>query len=212
MTTFHKINRQRRGISLVEVVISTLVVGGMLVTALNTLGAVYRSQSINSTRMIGPGLAQELMSEVLAMPYQDPEGVGAGNSVEVGEVTTARAGFDDIDDYHNWKSANACAKDGTVHTGFSGWQRKVNVYWADPLSGSNWPSETGLKKIHVTVSDPAGNVYELYALRWKEGMLEQTPEKDTTVVAWIGAQLHLGKSTQPACMGTNICNQATITN
>ncbi len=209
MRTLSGKTKLRCGVSMVEVVVSTMIVGSMLLVALDTLGAVYRTQRINSLRLTGPELAHELMAEVLAMPYEDPEGAGNGTGAETGESTATRAAFDDVDDYNNWSSANARAKDGTALVGYTGWLREIDVWWADRINGVFWFSETGLKKIRVRVTDPDGKIYEFCAFRQRNGLLERTPAIDTTAVTWMGAELRLGGSSQSARMSTNLCNQAT---
>ena len=204
---------QRLGLSLVEVVMSTLIVGVMLVASLDTVGAVYRTHKLNAARLTGPGLAQELMSEILAMPYEDPEVPGNSIGLDTGESGVNRQDFDDVDDYDNWSSASAEAKDGTALAGYSGWQRQATVTWGQlttplPTVGT----DTGLKRITVTVTDPDGVQTSLVALRYQTGLLEQTPAVDTTAITWIGAELRLGSSSQTARSGTYLSNQAIDSN
>ena len=56
---------------------STLIVGLMTVASLHTLGAATRSSMSTGDRAVALGLADDLMAEILAAPY------------------------DDLDDYHN---------------------------------------------------------------------------------------------------------------
>ncbi len=203
----------RQGTTLVEVAISSLIVGTMLVASLSTIGAVFRTQRITASRSLGPGLAHELMSEILAMPYEDPEAPSGGNSTETGETTMTRSDFDDVDDYDDWDSASAVANDGTPLPGFTGWRREVDVWWAERLGGNVWWFyDTGVKRIKVCVTDPDGNQTVLYALRSKGGSLEQTPAVDTTAIAWIGAQLRLGGSTETVRAGIHLSNHAIDSN
>jgi Tfp pilus assembly protein PilV len=57
------------GLTLVEVVFSTLIVAVMTVVALNALGAATRSSVTAANRAIALGLADDLMAEVLANSY-----------------------------------------------------------------------------------------------------------------------------------------------
>ena len=54
-------------------------------------------------KLDAPGLAHQLMGEILAMPYEDPEDPNQGIGLETGETNTTRADFDDLDDYDNWE-------------------------------------------------------------------------------------------------------------
>src|SRR5829696_2414889 len=97
----------RRGMTMAEVVIATAIVGVMTVAALESTGMVYRTRRINANRLTGPGLAQELLAEVLAMPYEDPENPGGAIGLDAGESSSTRATFDDVDDYNVWTSSQA---------------------------------------------------------------------------------------------------------
>ena len=200
--------RTRRALSLVEVVASTLIVGIMVVGALNTLGSVYKTRALNAPRLVGPGLAHELMNEVLAMPYMDSEAAGSTLGFDTGETNATRADFDDVDDYHGWYRLGAQAKDGTALPGYETWARQVTVYWADPMTGAPGSIETGLKRITVTVTSPRGDVTELIALRHKDGALEQNSGTDMTAVTWVGAELRLGNSGEITHHGTLLMNHA----
>ena len=57
--------RRRRGLSLVEVVVATTLVGVLLVAATKTLGQVVRGRTAASDTTRGLLLAQELMAEVV---------------------------------------------------------------------------------------------------------------------------------------------------
>ncbi len=201
-----------RGLSLVEVVVSTLIVGVMLVASLDTLGAVFRTQRMNAARLSGPGLAREMMAEVLSHNYEDPD-VPAGNfGTETGESGATRAAFDDVDDYDNWNPSSPVAKDGTVHAGYTDWDRRVYVDWVSPSNtANNLLSETGLKRISVVVTDPDNKDTVFNALRFTQSSFEQLPAADITAVTWIGAQLQLGNSTT-AHAGTQLLNHVYDTN
>jgi len=202
-------NLPKTGVSLIEVAVSTLIVGIVLVVSLNTVGAVYQTQRVNAKRLEGPGLAQELMSEILAMSYEDADSAANVFGTEPGESTGTRAEFDDIDDYHDWTAFNAVSHEGDQSGGYVGWQRDVTIQTANwqtgaPIGGA----DTGLKRITVTVTDPQGGLTQLVALRFKHGSLELTPAVDVTAITWAGAELSLGDNLRPARSGTNLTNQA----
>ena len=68
--------RHRAGLSLIEVVASTMIVGLMAVAALNSLGAATRSSESIGNRAVAMGLADELMSEISAGRVQRPQRLG----------------------------------------------------------------------------------------------------------------------------------------
>jgi prepilin-type N-terminal cleavage/methylation domain-containing protein len=201
----------RRGFTMAEVLISTTIVGVMLAAALESVGMVYRSRRISANRLTGPGLAQELMAEVLSMPYEDPQSPGGSIGPETGEAI--RDMFDDIDDYNNWNSNDARGRDGTAFTGYSGWQQQVQVAYAglaDPSVNSG--SDLGLKRITVTVTSPTGTTVSRVALRAQKGAVEQPQGLDANAVTWLGATLQVGAGTRNERWGTTLINPAADVN
>ena len=208
----HKQSQKRRGLGLIEIVASTLIVGVMLVAALNTLGAVFRSQRLNAARLTGPGLAYELMGEILSLPYEDPEDPGGAIGRDFGESGGDRVDLDDVDDYDDWSSSDAEDKDGVTHPGYTGWQRTVQVRWVRVGAVATTESnDTGLKLITVTVTDPDGVATKIRALRSQNSSLEQSPALDTTAVTWLGAELQIGGSAA-AHASTQLFNHVYDTN
>ena len=138
------------GFSMVEAVISILLVGILLVAAMNTVAASRVSQRVVTDREHGIHLAQQLMTEILQMPYMEP---GANtDSLGLDASESNRTDFDDVDDYKNWLRQPPENPDGTVVPGSAGYRRTVGVYWVvptnlDQLSGTS----TGVKTIRVTV-------------------------------------------------------------
>ncbi len=64
---------KRRSFSMAEAALAVVVVGGMMVTALNMVGMSARARKVNAELGKGPALAHSLMSEVLQAYYENPE-------------------------------------------------------------------------------------------------------------------------------------------
>jgi MSHA pilin protein MshD len=158
------------GFTLVEAVVSLIIVATMLVAALSTVGASRLSQQRTSQYNRGQLLAESLMAEILAQDYLDPNDTPVFGT-ESGESTTTRADFDDVDDYHGWSSSPPVEKDGTLLSGLTGWQRSVTVEWVNPDDpGEVKAFETGAKRITVTVSCGNKQVGFLVAIRTNSGL------------------------------------------
>lgn len=143
---------QRRGLSLMEVVLSTLLVGVVLVGALRRAGAVIVGRMQSGEDVRAALLAQELLAEIVVEPYED-EGGAPVFGREAGESDGDRKDFDDVDDYHGWSKSPPETHDGKEYTDLDGWQRDVTVEWvqaANPAATS--AVEQGLKRITVAVS------------------------------------------------------------
>src|SRR5215212_1263637 len=67
-------NPKSRGLTLIEVVASTMIVSLMAVAALNALGAATKSANSIGNRAVAAGIADELMSEIAMQSYSDPNG------------------------------------------------------------------------------------------------------------------------------------------
>lgn len=157
--------RPRRSFTLVEAVISIVLVGVMLVAAINTLGATAVSKRSIEQQMLGNSLAQDLMAEILNEAYEEPD--DAPNfGRETGEGVGSRANWDDVDDYAGWSKSPPKAKDDTPLSGFDAWTRSVEVVWVKPADLTQVASaKTGIKRISVTVSRNDGPATELVAIR-----------------------------------------------
>ena len=147
-----KPRRSRRGFSLAEVVVATLIVGIMLVAAMKTVGASVRGRIAMANRERGFLLAQQLMSEILQADYAEPD-ESAVFGPEASETGGTRAAFDDVDDYHNWTASPPQEKDGTPIPDRADWQRTVTLEWVNAnLLTEVIGGDQGVKRITVTVS------------------------------------------------------------
>lgn len=204
--------RARRGLTLMEVAISTLLVGLLMVSALKTTGAVFRGRSHIADEADAVGLAQELMSEILAQEFEDPDQDPPVFGPDPGEtaVPNSRQDFDDVDDYNTWSSSPPRHKgSSTTRSEFTGYQRTVAVVHADPDNPTTTSgTDKDLKRITVTVAPPVGQTVTLVAFRSKWGVLQQAAGVDQTVTTWVGSELQIGTGTPKVIQGTNIANHA----
>lgn len=196
----------RRGATLVESVVSILIVGAVLVTATQLTGAVARTRRNLTDQSCGPQLAKQLMTEIQQASYQEPVDTAIFGP-EAGENTGTRSAFDDVDDYHNYSESPPKAKDGASLTEYGGWSRQVAVEYVNPTSLSSAGSDLGLKRITVTVTDSKTAQFRLVALRTRHGVGEQRPPVETTYVNWIGVTLRTGTGVAPIRTGVNMVNQ-----
>ena len=157
--------RRTLGFTLVEAVISIVLVGVMLVAAINMLGATAVSKRSTEQQALGYSLAQDLMNEILIQPYEDPT-QAAALGPEVGESGVNRVDFDDVDDYENWLATPPEEKNGTQLIGYDRWTRSVDVSFVKPTDlQTEILSRTGVKRITVTVSRDGIPATQLIAIR-----------------------------------------------
>jgi MSHA pilin protein MshD len=150
---------------MVETAFALLLVGGALTVSLNATACMHATQKKESDRIRGQLLAINLLTEIMAQPYQERSGTPAFG-LETGESGATRALFDDVDDYKAYSESPPTAKDGTVVDGFSGWTRSVTIVRADPANLNTISfSETGVKKITVTVKAGTRTLASVAAVR-----------------------------------------------
>jgi len=143
----------RRGITLAETVISTLLIGFVLVSTLQIIGPMVRSNVVHANRLVAANLANELSEEIATKRFTDPD-VDSGDAlgVDAGESSATRATFDDVDDYNGWTSMPPKLSTNQSNVSLNGWKRSVTVKHV-LLSNVNTssPTRTGVKKIVVIV-------------------------------------------------------------
>ena len=156
---------RHRGISLIETVISLLIVSGAFVAVLNTVASSRATYFTTSERSVGLNLAGDLMAEILAQDYAE-SGITLLGLDGTEALGPGRSQFDDLDDYDGWSASPPQASDGSTLDGVEQYTRRVAVDWVDPDSpGSLRGSEQGIKRVTVTVFRGDRPVAELVAYR-----------------------------------------------
>ncbi|QOV87521.1 type II secretion system protein [Humisphaera borealis] len=182
---------RRRGLTLVEVMFSIVVMSTMLLAALGSVGAVAKARVTQKESVQGLALARQLLSEIVQTRYKDL--VDSTFGIEAGE---SRATFDDVDDYNGLSEASALYADGTAVAGGTRWSRTVAVSWVSPTDPSTTSAtDQGLKRIKVSVTSPGGRVTTLEALRSAENGYEHTPGSQATYTCHVGVSIQIGTNT-----------------
>jgi MSHA pilin protein MshD len=194
------------GFTLIESLISVLIVSSLLVASLGTFGAIARARQMQTDRTLAYGLADQLLGEIMQCYFKEPGG-GTTLGPEAGET---RATYDDVDDYDGLTNTPPQLRDGTVLTEFAGWTRSVSVTCVRPDAPGaaiNAADTQVLKRIVVTVKSPRGVSVTLSGLRSSDGPYEQTPAATTNYLTWTGVSARvgdLGKTTYGAGRPLNV--------
>ena len=175
----------RAGFSLIEVVVSTLITGILLVVSLQTLGAALRASQSTSRQGQATLLAGDLMAEILGTGYveSDDDGDDATFGPESDELDGTRVGFDDVDDYDGWNASPPQTKAGKPFDYRASWQREVTVTHVDPNDPSQPLSDAddqGIKLITVSISYQDKLLVELQAVQTM-AWLEMIPRPGNSV-------------------------------
>ena len=158
---------RRRGFTLIEAVVSMVIVSVMLLAALETAGLAAVGRSTVTAHEKGMFLARDLMSEIMGQPFDDPEGMSmsATPNTEAGEKGSGRSSYDDVDDYFKWSASPPQYKDGTEMSGMSQWRRESIVYRVQGSDLSTKKSSGAIKRIEVRVYFHNRQVAELIGFR-----------------------------------------------
>ena len=90
---------RRRGFTLIEASLTIVIVGVGIVSTFELFATLTRQNAASARSTSAMFLANNVQEMLADLPFNDPSGAGFGLE-ETGGVTT----FDDIDDFHNWKS------------------------------------------------------------------------------------------------------------
>ena len=144
--------RVRRGFTIIEATLATLIVAVAGIAALTSATKSITNRARVADRVKAQQLAMDLMSEILQQAYQDPVQPPVFG-LEPGESPTCRAAWNDVDDYNGWTESPPQTKAGTVIPDTMGLTRSVLVQWADPTTMfPTTTANTGIKLITVTVT------------------------------------------------------------
>ncbi len=157
----------RRGLTLIETVISVAVVSLLLAAALNTTGVASATRALANDRRLAEELCQSMMSEILAHPFVDPDDGKDDLAPTFAESAFAsRLAFDDIGDYHAWSASPPVNRDASAIAGTAGLTRTVHISRYINASRTDLFQHAGqVKVVRVRVLRNSRVIYELSALR-----------------------------------------------
>lgn len=154
----------RPAFTLTEVVVSSLLVGVVLYSAMRGATVVQKLSSEDQTQQILRWEAVNLLEEVAGLAYQDPElahetivALGPDN----GEGNGRREFWDDIDDVDQWNTIRLEARTGDALPYSIQLSAELEVSWVDPATLVAAVSETGLKRVKATLTAPSSESYTL---------------------------------------------------
>jgi prepilin-type N-terminal cleavage/methylation domain-containing protein len=160
--------RTTRGFSLVESIVSTLIVGFLLVVATSTVATSTQQQATNVDEITANTLADSLLAEISSLDYMEPGVSVSAIARESGEASNSKTNYDDVDDFHGWQEQPPQTSSGIAIPNRSSWKRSVSVQWVivnndGTMTGSM--IETRSKRIQVDVLKNDQLMLRRYALK-----------------------------------------------
>lgn len=153
---------RRNGVTLIEVMISIVLVSTILLVSLTASANLMRNNSERRNTNLGQQLASQILDEVSSVDFHDPTSVIFG--LEPDESATDRTTFDDVDDYQGYTSSPPSHRDGTAIDGYEGWSFSVSIAAAEAdangITTVNVDAQAPLRLIAVVCTAPDGTTVD----------------------------------------------------
>jgi Tfp pilus assembly protein PilV len=160
-------HRVRAGFTLAEALLATVILLIAITAITLPFAAGARAEQADARMCLAVSLAQEMMEEILAKPFLDPQG-----ATEVGPDAgeTRRARFDNVDDYHGYYEGSRQIADATgallttpIATGLT---RQVTCQYVY-VSGQDTTKPATFVRVIVTVAYNGSPLVTLTRLVYK---------------------------------------------
>ena len=136
MTQRHSVFHKQAGATLVELIITIVIISAALVGIFSVINLTTRHSADPVVQQQAIAIAESYLEEILLLPVNDPDGSNSGES---------RSTFDNIDDYHNLNNVGVIDQNGNAISSLSNYTIVVSV--SDQTIDS-----VPLKQVNVTVS------------------------------------------------------------
>lgn len=170
--TLKRKNVIRVGTTLIEVVVSSLLVAIVLVTSLRSTAVIHSSTIQADQNVLFELAANSLLEELRALRYsEDSDSKTLGP--DENERSSARETWDDCDDAIGYSTSRLRRRDGTLW-GDGNISARISGKWFDPETLSTTSEETGLKIIEIAVGIDRSRYASISALFSKTPTLKET--------------------------------------
>ena len=150
--------RRNRGFTLVEMILTIVVVSVGLAGVLTAFSTTVKSSADPLIRKQMIAIAEGMMEEVTLKPYTDP---GTGGFIAAGSCDRTNA--DDIQDYAGYGNRAVCDVDGTSVPGLSSYKVSVSLDTTATLGTLT----SDVTRVTVTVSNGGAESFTLVGWRTK---------------------------------------------
>jgi MSHA pilin protein MshD len=140
--------RTARGFTLVEMIIAIVVVSVGIAGVLAAFSTTVKSSGDPMVRKQMLAVAEEMMEEILLKPYAVSGVVPVNTTVGCGVAGAIRTAFDDVSDYHDYRTSSVCDIEGILVPGLASYAVQVSV----TAASLGTPAAAAAKRISVTVT------------------------------------------------------------
>jgi type II secretory pathway pseudopilin PulG len=140
-SSWHGTRTRRGGFTLVEAILSMLIVGVVGVAALTAATQAIKTRRTLDDRRSGRDLARLMFEEVMSKRFEEPEEAALDPSRlgpdESEDPRLDRSRLDDIDDYNEYENEPGVGlmdAQGALIEGTQGWAVRVDVSYVEPVN------------------------------------------------------------------------------
>ncbi len=148
---------------MIEVMISTVLVGTLMVTAMSASGFHAANSRAIDQMATAQALSNRLLAEVIALRFAESAS-STTLGVDSGETLALRQTWDDVDDANGYSSTPPKSRTGSSRTDMTGWTEAVSVGFVSVSDLSSSSTATPLKRVTVTITTPASKQVTATAL------------------------------------------------
>lgn len=148
----------RRGLTMLEVIISMTLVATIMLVSLTASANMMRNRVAAARGVQAEILAGYFLDEISTLAFRDPSDESRFGR-EPSETGSDRSSYNDIDDFDGFREVSPTFRDGQAIPGYDGWTVNAEIY---PLSLAGVPLRSAsdessqLRLIGVTVTNPEG--------------------------------------------------------
>jgi MSHA pilin protein MshD len=135
---------RERGLTLIELIVAIVVIGITLTSMLALLSSIALRSADTLVQTQSTAIASAYLDEIMAMSFNDPDGVGEAN----------RNQYDDIGDYSILPDQIPRTRAGTAMAGLGQYRVAVAIQNASRGLG---PNAVAGRQVTVTVTSPTGD-------------------------------------------------------
>ncbi len=157
-------HRRRRGVTLVELVVSISIIAVALVGTLQVVRVTGGASADPMIRQQAAAIAEAHLAEILLKGFHDPD-LGAGGGVCPAAEGGGRAVWDNVCDYEGLDDAGARDQQGLAIPGLGGYRVRVSVDTTATLGGLVGPGDVVRVDVRVNFDTSVDFVVSGYRTR-----------------------------------------------
>jgi MSHA pilin protein MshD len=138
-------NRSESGFTLIEMIIAIVIIGIGLAGVMTAFTTTVKSSADPLLHKQMLAVAEEMMEEILLKPYAVTGTAPTNLVVSCGAAGASRLAFDDVLDYHNYRTTGICDIEGNSVAGLATYNLEVSVTTAA------WQTIPNTRQVVVTV-------------------------------------------------------------